>query len=63
VHLNGTFHSEGGLGVPEHLLRYRPDTRVLVVTMRPHDAFPALDASAFRGTDGGFFVVVDPSVR
>ena len=62
VHLNGTFHSEGGLGVPEHLLRYRPDTRVLVVTMRPDDAFPALDASAFRGTDG-FFVVVDPSVR
>jgi uncharacterized iron-regulated protein len=62
IHLNGTFHSEGGLGVPEHLLRYRPETRTLIVTMRPDDAYPALDPAAFRGTDG-FFVVVDPSVR
>ncbi len=63
VHLNGTFHSEGGLGVPEHLLRYRPETHTLVVTMRPDDAFPALDPTAFRGTEGGFFVVVDPASR
>jgi uncharacterized iron-regulated protein len=63
VHLNGTFHSEGGLGVPEHLARYRPGTKALVVTARPDDAFPALDPEAFRGTDGGFFIVVDPSAR
>jgi uncharacterized iron-regulated protein len=63
VHLNGTFHSEGGLGVPEHLARYRPGTRALVVTARPDDAFPDLDPEAFRGTDGGFFIVVDPSTR
>jgi uncharacterized iron-regulated protein len=60
VHLNGTFHSEGGLGVPEHLARYRPGTRTLVVTARPDDDFPALDPEAFRGTDGGFLIVVDP---
>ncbi len=60
VHLNGTFHSEGGLGVPEHLARYRPGTRVLVVTARPDAAFPALDPAAFRGTEGGFFVVTAP---
>ena len=35
VHLNGSFHSEGGLGIPEHLARYRPGTRTLVVTLRP----------------------------
>jgi len=63
VHLNGTFHSEGGLGVPEHLARYRPGTRALVVTARPDDDFPALDPEAFRGTDGGFFIVVDPAAR
>jgi len=63
VHLNGTFHSEGGLGVPEHLARYRPGTRALVVTARPDDAFPNLDPEAFRGTDGGFFIVVDPATR
>lgn len=39
VHLNGAFHSESGLGVPEHLARYARDARVLVVTMRPEDDF------------------------
>lgn len=34
VHVNGSFHSAGGLGIPEHLARYAPDARVLVVTMR-----------------------------
>ena len=37
VHLNGSFHSEGGLGVPEHLARYAPEARALVVTFRPSD--------------------------
>ena len=35
VHVNGSFHSEGGLGVPEHLARFAPDAETLVVTMRP----------------------------
>lgn len=35
LHVNGSFHSEGGLGIPEHLARYAPDARALVVTMRP----------------------------
>ena len=40
VHLNGSFHSEGGLGIPEHLSRWAPAARALVVTMAP-DAAPA----------------------
>lgn len=35
VQLNGSFHSEHGLGVPEHLARYAPEARPLVVTFRP----------------------------
>ncbi len=35
VHVNGSFHSEGGLGIPEHLARLAPEARVVVVTMRP----------------------------
>ena len=35
VHVNGSFHSEGGLGIPEHLARFAPDARALVVTIRP----------------------------
>ncbi len=60
VHLNGSFHSEGGLGVPEHLERYRPGTRALVVTMRADGAFPDLDPEAFRTDAGGFLVVTAP---
>ncbi len=60
VHLNGTFHSEGGLGVPEHLARLRPGTRVLVVTMKPSASFPDLDPESFRTGGTGFVVVTDP---
>ena len=35
VHVNGSFHSEGGLGIPEHLARLAPEAHVLVVTMAP----------------------------
>lgn len=35
VHLNGSFHSEAGRGIPEHLARFAPDARALVVTFEP----------------------------
>ena len=35
VHVNGSFHSAGGLGIPEHLVRFAPDARALVVTFEP----------------------------
>lgn len=42
VHVNGSFHSDDRLGIPEHLARRAPDARQLVVTMRretgPEDA-------------------------
>ena len=37
VHVNGSFHSAGGLGIPEHLARFAPGARVLVVTFEPTD--------------------------
>ncbi|PAP75248.1 ChaN family lipoprotein [Rubrivirga marina] len=42
VHVNGSFHSDDRLGIPEHLARLAPEARTLVVTMRretgPEDA-------------------------
>lgn len=35
LQLNGRFHSEERLGAPEHLLRYRPATRFIVITIIP----------------------------
>ena len=46
VHVNGSFHSENGLGVPEHLARLAPEARQLVVTMQPEDA-----PTVFEGND------------
>lgn len=63
LHVNGTFHSEGRLGVPEHLARLRPGTRVLIVTMKPDEAFPDLDPSSFRTDGTGFVVVTDPAAQ
>ncbi len=34
VHVNGSFHSDDRLGIPEHLARLAPEARTLVVSMR-----------------------------
>ena len=41
IHLNGSFHSEGRLGIPEHFARLAPEARVVVITMRPDTGAPA----------------------
>ena len=35
VHVNGSFHSAGRLGIPEHLARRMPGVHTVVVTMQP----------------------------
>jgi len=61
VHVNGTFHSEERLGVPEQLTHYRPKARVVVVTILPGDDFPAFDAGRL-GKLGDFVIITDPAV-
>ena len=39
LHINGGFHTTQGLGIVEHLLRYRPNTPVVVVTILPKGLF------------------------
>ena len=56
VHLNGSFHTESRMGTVEHLLRYRPKTRVLVITMRYENDFRAFDAA--KHTDIGDYVIL-----
>lgn len=53
VHVNGSFHSAGRLGVPEHLARIAPEARVVVVTMRP-----AEDPQAAPEEAGDDFVII-----
>ena len=58
LHVNGSFHTANRLGIVEHLLRYRPGTKVLVVTMVPSKDFPKFDAEKMAGS-GDFVIVTD----
>lgn len=56
VHLNGSFHTENRLGTVEHLLKYKPNTKVLVITMRYEENFKNFDNS--KHADLGDFVIL-----
>lgn len=58
VHLNGAFHTENRLGTVEHLLKYRPKTKVLVVTMRYEEDFKNFNKEKHRGL-GDFVILTD----
>jgi uncharacterized iron-regulated protein len=61
LQVNGSFHTSQRSGILEHLLRYRPQTRSLVVTVVCDESFPAFDATTIYG-EGDFVVVTDPTV-
>ena len=61
VHLNGSFHTENRLGTVEHLLKYRPKTKILVVTMRYEENFGNFD-KAKHADLGDFVILTDAKV-
>lgn len=56
VHLNGAFHTENRLGTVEHLSKYRPNTKILVVTIKYEDDFKNFDKA--KHSDLGDFVIL-----
>jgi uncharacterized iron-regulated protein len=62
VEVNGTFHSEERMGVPEQLLRYRSKARAVVVTIIDDEGFPSFDAARL-GRLGDFVVITDPGIK
>lgn len=58
LHVVGGFHVEEDTGTPEHLRRYRPGTRTLVVAVRPHEAVDRFDPQQFAGL-GDFVILTD----
>lgn len=58
VHLNGGFHTENRLGTVEHLLKYKPNAKVLVVTMRYEDDFKTFDKTKHAAL-GDFVILTD----
>jgi uncharacterized iron-regulated protein len=61
IHLNGRFHTEKRMGIPDHLLRYRPGTSFLVISFVPDKGFPKFDVSELSDA-GDFVIVTDPSL-
>lgn len=61
IHLNGSFHTENRLGTVEHLLKYRPKTRVIVVTVRYEEDFKTFDAAKHKDL-GDFVILTDAKV-
>jgi len=59
LHVNGNFHSQGGLGAPEQLRALRRQLRMLIVTIIPAAAAPPIEAGRLR--ELGDFVVVTNS--
>lgn len=60
LHVNGSFHSNFGLGTPEHTARMRPKTRQLVVALLS-EGYPHFDPETMRGA-GDFVLLTDPAV-
>ncbi len=56
VQVNGTFHSEGRMGVPEQLAHYRKKARAVVVTIVPDEGRAGFDAESMSGL--GDFVIL-----
>ncbi|MGI8544344.1 MAG: ChaN family lipoprotein [Aridibacter sp.] len=58
IHLNGSFHTENRLGTVEQLLKYKPKTRILVVTMRYENDFQNFDPGKHINL-GDFVILTD----
>ncbi|HVF66426.1 MAG TPA: ChaN family lipoprotein [Pyrinomonadaceae bacterium] len=60
VQVNGTFHSEGRMGVPEQLAHYRRKARAVVVTIVPGEGRAGSDAASMS-TLGDFIILTEPA--
>ena len=61
IHVNGSFHTDFSLGIPEHLKNYLPRLNLLTVTM-----VPSLEYPSFRGSMkglGDYIIITDGTLE
>lgn len=56
IHINGAFHSDEKLGIPEHLLNYLPSTKFLVITIRKENG--SVEFDKLKHSNLGDFVII-----
>jgi uncharacterized iron-regulated protein len=61
LQVNGKFHSEERMGIPDHVPAYRKGARMMTVTILPGEGFPNFNAGAL-GRLGDFVILTDPTV-
>jgi|GEM_PF-252407 len=61
AHFVGGFHVETGTGTPEHLIQYRPGTRMLIISVQTVDDPSTFDPNEHTGL-GDFVVLGDASL-
>ena len=61
VHVVGSFHVKSGTGIPEHLERYAPDTKALIITVEPSEDIATFDTQAHANL-GDFVILSDESL-
>jgi len=61
THMVGGFHVESGTGIPEHLIQYRPGTKMLIIANQSVDDINTFDPAEHTGL-GDFVVLGDASL-
>jgi len=61
MQVNGRFHSDQGYAVVAQLKKYRPSTKVLIISSCSDESFPKIDWSNYR-QNGDYIIITDPKV-
>jgi hypothetical protein len=61
MQVNGRFHSDEGFAAVAQLKKYRPKSKILVISSASDESFPNIDWSKYV-SQGDYIVITDPSV-
>ncbi len=61
MQVNGRFHSDEGYGIVTQLKKYRPKTKVLILSSSSDNAFPIIDWNNYKN-NGDYILITDPKV-
>jgi len=61
THMVGGFHVDSGTGIPEHLMQYRPGTKMLIISNQSVDDINMFDVEEHTGL-GDFVILGDASL-
>ena len=61
IHLAGNYHTQYRIGIPEHLVHYRPKVRMMIICIIQNTQFPNFDP--LLKDCGDFIIITDPKKR